>query len=88
LALICFIRILIEINKSFKLAIYRQHKELNARMKNYKTRLGFGLHLGQSIESAIGSMFKIDASYLITNENMANNLENFQERTYYEWRFL
>ena len=75
LALICFIRILIEINKSFKLAIYRQHKELNARMKNYKTRLGFGLHLGQSIEGAIGSMFKIDASYLSTNVNMANNLE-------------
>ena len=75
LASICFIRILIEINKSFKLAIYRQHKELNARMKNYKTRLGFGLHLGQSIEGAIGSMFKIDASYLSTNVNMANNLE-------------
>ena len=75
LALICFIRILIEINKSFKLAVYRQHKELNARMKNYKTRHGFGLHLGQSIEGAIGSMFKIDASYLSTNVNMANNLE-------------
>ena len=75
LALICFIRILIEINKSFKLAVYRQHKELNARMKNYKTRLGFGLHLGQSIEGAIGSMFKIDASYLSTNVNMANDLE-------------
>ena len=75
LALICFIRILIEINKSYKLAVYRQHKELNARMKNYKTRLGFGLHLGQSIEGAIGSLFKIDASYLSTNVNMANNLE-------------
>ena len=75
LALICFIRILIEINKSFKLAVYRQHKELNARMKNYKTRLGFGLHLGQSIECAMGSMFKIDASYLGTNVDMANNLE-------------
>ena len=75
MALICFIRILIEINKSFKLAVYRQNKDLNARMKNYKTKLGFGLHLGQSIEGAIGSMFKIDASYLSTNVNMANNLE-------------
>ena len=75
LALICFIKILIEINKSFKLAVYRQHKDLNARMKNYKTRLGFGLHLGQSIECAMGSMFKIDASYLGTNVDMANNLE-------------
>ena len=75
MVLICFIRILIEINKSFKLSEYRHHKGLNARMKNYKTRLGFGLHLGQSIEGAIGSMFKIDASYLSTNVNMANELE-------------
>ena len=75
MVLICFIRILIEINKSYKLADYRHHKGLNARMKNYKTRLGFGLHLGQSIEGAIGSMFKIDASYLSTNVNMANELE-------------
>ena len=75
MVLICFIRILIEINKSYKLAEYRHHKGLNARMKNYKTRLGFGLHLGQSIEGAIGSMFKIDASYLSTNVNMANELE-------------
>ena len=67
MVLICFIRILIEINKSYKLAEYRHHKGLNARMKNYKTRLGFGLLLGQSIEGAIGSMFKIDASYLSTN---------------------
>ena len=75
MVLICFIRILIEINKSYKLAEYRYHKGLNARMKNYKTRLGFGLHLGQSIEGAIGSMFKIDASYLSTDVNMANELE-------------
>ena len=75
MVLICFIRILIEINKSYKLSEYRHHKGLNARMKNYKTRLGFGLHLGQSIEGAIGSMFKIDASYLSTNVNMANELE-------------
>ena len=75
MVLICFIRILIEINKSYKLAEYRHHKGLNARMKNYKTKLGFGLHLGQSIEGAIGSMFKIDASYLSTNVNMANELE-------------
>ena len=37
MVLICFIRILIEINKSYKLAEYRYHKGLNARMKNYKT---------------------------------------------------
>lgn len=37
--------------------------------------MGFGLHLGWSIEGAIGSVFKIDASYLSPNVNMASKLE-------------
>lgn len=37
--------------------------------------MGFGLHLGWSIEGAIGSAFKIDASYLSPNVNMASKLE-------------
>jgi hypothetical protein len=37
--------------------------------------MGFGLHLGYSIEGAIGSIYKIDASYLSPNVNMANKLE-------------
>ena len=75
MALISIIKILIQITKSYKLAIYKKHSGLNARMKNYRVRLGFGLHLGPSIEGAIGSMFKIDASYLSPDVNMANSLE-------------
>lgn len=37
--------------------------------------MGFGLHLGYSIEGAIGSTFKIDASYLSPNVNYASKLE-------------
>lgn len=37
--------------------------------------MGFGLHLGWSIEGAIGSTFKIDASYLSPNVNVAGKLE-------------
>jgi len=37
--------------------------------------MGFGLHQGWAIEGAIGSMFKIDASYLSPNVNMASRLE-------------
>ncbi len=33
------------------------------------------MHLGWSIEGAIGSVFKIDASYLSPNVNMASKLE-------------
>lgn len=37
--------------------------------------MGFGLHLGWAIEGAIGSFYKIDASYLSPNVNMASRLE-------------
>lgn len=37
--------------------------------------MGFGLHVGWSIEGAIGSSYKIDASYLSPNVNMASKLE-------------
>jgi class 3 adenylate cyclase len=37
--------------------------------------MGFGLHQGWAIEGAIGSFFKIDASYLSPNVNMASRLE-------------
>ena len=37
--------------------------------------MGYGLHVGWAIEGAIGSFFKIDASYLSPNVNMAAILE-------------
>ena len=37
--------------------------------------MGFGLHMGWAIEGAIGSEYKIDASYLSPNVNMAARLE-------------
>jgi len=37
--------------------------------------MGFGLHVGWAIEGAIGSYFKVDASYLSPNVNMAARLE-------------
>lgn len=44
-------------------------------MPNYAVKMGFGLHQGWAIEGAIGSFFKIDASYLSPNVNMASRLE-------------
>ena len=75
MALISFLSIIMTVQKSKKLNEYRKHKALNERMKNYSVKLGFGLHLGYSIEGAIGSMFKIDASYLSPNVDMSNKLE-------------
>lgn len=41
----------------------------------FKVKIGFGLHIGWSIEGAIGSEFKIDASYLSPNVSMSARLE-------------
>ena len=37
--------------------------------------MGFGLHMGWAIEGPIGSCFKIDASYISPNVNIASRLE-------------
>merc|ERR1711865_182319 len=66
---------------SADIAEYRTHAKLLKRIPNYRTRVGFGLHRGWAIEGAIGSEFKIDASYLSPHVNMAARLES--ETRYY-----
>jgi len=48
---------------------------MQRRITNFRVEMGFGLHQGWAIEGAIGSFFKIDASYLSPNVNMAARLE-------------
>merc|ERR1711976_446309 len=75
MAVFSFLKIISSINKSKKLAKYRDHEGLNKRMPNFRVRMGFGLHIGWGIEGAVGSKFKVDASYLSPNVNMAARLE-------------
>eukprot|EP01017_Pseudomicrothorax_dubius_P037584 TRINITY_DN5527_c0_g1_i2.p1 TRINITY_DN5527_c0_g1~~TRINITY_DN5527_c0_g1_i2.p1 ORF type:complete len:896 (+),score=228.61 TRINITY_DN5527_c0_g1_i2:84-2771(+) len=76
-SLIAFLKIMSRINTSAKLERYRHHEGLIERLKKgyYNVTMGFGLHYGWAIEGAIGSDFKIDASYLSPNVNMASRLE-------------
>ena len=75
MALISFLKIISGIKKSRKLLRYKENPALNARIPNYSIKMGFGLHVGWAIEGAIGSFYKIDASYLSPNVNMASRLE-------------
>jgi class 3 adenylate cyclase len=75
LALFSFLKIIAKINKYQHILDYRNDPALNERMPGYEVKMGFGLHQGWAIEGAIGSMFKIDASYLSPNVNMASRLE-------------
>lgn len=77
LAIVSFIKIQGEIAKSPKLEKYRHNPGLISRMVDgkYSVKMGFGLHAGWAIEGAIGSEFKIDASYLSSNVNISSRLE-------------
>jgi class 3 adenylate cyclase len=75
LALISFLKIICALNNMPRFLKYRLHPGLNSRIANYQIKMGFGLHLGWAIEGTIGSEYKIDASYLSPNVNMAARLE-------------
>jgi hypothetical protein len=50
LAVLSFVRMIAEINKSYALLKYKNNKALKNRIKNYQgVKMGFGLHVGWSI---------------------------------------
>merc|ERR1719316_229810 len=57
------------------LAEYRLHPGILQHIKNYRVSVSFGLNIGWSIEGAIGSEFKIDASYLSPHVSLASGIE-------------
>jgi len=75
MSIFAFLKVLARINKFQHIRKYRKHEGLKAAIPNYKVAMGFGLHQGWAIEGAIGSYFKIDASYLSPNVNIAARLE-------------
>ena len=75
LSLLSFVEIIIDIETKQKILKYKDHQALKSKLPGYKVKMGFGLHVGWAIEGAIGSSYKIDASYLSPNVNMASRLE-------------
>jgi len=70
-----FLTTIIGVNKDLRVLAYRTDADIALKLTNYRVKMGFGLHLGWAIEGAIGSSYKIDASYLSPNVNMAARLE-------------
>ena len=75
MSVISFLLLISGLKKSRKMVKYNEHKGLNERMPGYQVRLGLGLHMGYAIEGAIGSYYKIDASYLSPHVKMSERLE-------------
>lgn len=74
-AVFSYIKIIAKLNKYKHVVKFNENKEILKKVKDFKVEMGFGLHQGWAIEGAIGSFFKIDASYLSPNVNMAARLE-------------
>ena len=75
-ALIGFLKVVIEVNRDVQLLAYREDKRLSKGGENqFKLRMGFGMHAGWAIEGAVGSMQKVDATYLSPHVNMAARME-------------
>jgi len=86
LAILAFSKILAGVHTSPVLATYRTHPGLQQRLGKQqfngsdeasrpRVNLSFGLHCGWAIEGAVGSEYKIDASYLSPNVSIANSIE-------------
>ena len=61
-----------EVGSSYDLKKFIDNEGLKKRIgKNFKIRLGFGLHFGWAIEGALGSHYKVDVTYLSPHVNRA-----------------
>lgn len=76
-AAVCITKVIAHLSKSKVLEEYRGHPCLAKRLPNYRVCMGFGLHTGWAIEGAIGSDFKIDASYIGPHVCMAARFQGF-----------
>lgn len=75
-ALIGYLKIIAQINRNKQVLKYRTEPRLtNNGTEEFKVRMGFGLHAGWAIEGAVGSLQKVDATYLSPHVNMAARLE-------------
>jgi len=76
MSLVAFAKILGAVHRSSLLAHYRGHPGLQQRLgRHCRVNLSFGLHAGWTIEGAVGSEYKIDASYLSPNVSIAGSVE-------------
>ncbi len=75
LALISVVNTIINIKISESMEKYNKSEVLQQHFPGYSVKLGFGIQIGWAIEGTLGSMFKIDTTYLSPNVNITMKLE-------------
>ena len=74
-ALIGFLKVIVEVNRDRQVVAYRNDTRLSDDGESFRLRMGFGLNAGWAIEGAVGSLQKVDATYLSPHVNMAARME-------------
>lgn len=78
-ALTAFIKCMIDLdnaNTNGPLTEYLTNEVVIKRFgPDFRIKMGFGMHVGWAVEGAIGSRFKIDATYISPHVEMADRLE-------------
>lgn len=82
LAILAFAEIVAAVERSPSLAIYREHPHLNMKLPGFKVSLSMALHAGYAIEGAVGSEFKLDATYLGQDVVISRKLEELALNKY------
>ena len=86
-SLITAVKIVSEIRRATNLSsFYRINGMIERFGATTRPYLTFGLHMGYTIEGAIGSDYKIDACYLSTNAHISYRIEQLCE--FYEMQIL
>jgi|AntAceMinimDraft_5_1070358.scaffolds.fasta_scaffold29651_2 class 3 adenylate cyclase len=93
-ALIGFLKVTADLNRNEKILAYRRRADLQiqdkatGKMVPFKVRMGFGLHVGWGIEGPVGSMEKVDATYLSPHVNMAARCETAAKQWHVPVKFI
>jgi len=70
-----------ELFREQDLQAYSKHPKISPKFgKDYKTELSFGIHVGNAIEGSIGTDMKVDALYLSPDVQIANRIEELNEK--------
>ena len=72
-ALIGFLKTISGLARSSE--VHKWNPRIARVVEGFEVRMGFGLHVGWAIEGAVGSLHKIDATYLSPHVNMTARLE-------------
>eukprot|EP00928_Gymnodinium_smaydae_P027126 TRINITY_DN21079_c1_g2_i3.p1 TRINITY_DN21079_c1_g2~~TRINITY_DN21079_c1_g2_i3.p1 ORF type:complete len:1004 (-),score=173.93 TRINITY_DN21079_c1_g2_i3:121-3132(-) len=75
MSIIAMMRVFVAVHSSRIVRQYAQHPGLVSRLGTKPVSISSGLHYGWAIEGAVGSEFKIDASYVSPNVTLAEGVE-------------